>query len=116
MPGLCLLVCILALAVALWCSLRWQGDKGRLVLVVPPTVPLCRLEGALRVALADMQGMSPHVAVYAVADGERAALLGRLCAGLNVPLLQRAAALKLWQAANAEFWRLNADGGVTRLR
>lgn len=116
MPGFCLLMCMLALGVALWCSLRGQGARGQLVLVVPPTVPLGRLEGALRAALADMQGMSPHVAVYAVADGERAALLVRLCAGLNVPLLQRSAALKLWQGANAEFWRLNADGGLTRLR
>lgn len=116
MPGLCLLVCILALAVALWCSVRGLGGRGRVVLIVSPNVPLCRLEFALRAALVDMQGISPRVAVYAVADGERAALLGRLCAGFNVPLLERSAALALWQNGAAEFWRLNLDGGVTQLR
>lgn len=116
MPGFCVVVCVVvclfSVALAAWVSVR-RGAGVRAVLVVSPNVPPGKLEGVLRAALRDMLGQYAGVAVFAVADGERAAIIRRVCAGLCVDVLERGAALRLWRLGGAEFWRVGAGGVPT---
>lgn len=115
MPGLLLLLCLLALAAVVGCNLaRWRVRR-RVVLVVG-AVPVDRLEGVLRQVLGDWRIAGAEMAVYTIAEGERGRIIRKLCRVRGVEVLDRAAALKLWRQAGIEFWRVQADGGVIRLR
>lgn len=111
--AVCLLVCVLAAGLAAVCSILRGRVPEQAVLVVSPNVAPGRVEMLLRPVLADLRGRYSSVWVFAVADGERAAIISGVCADCRVEQIDRAQALKLWRARGAEFLRLGASGVPT---
>lgn len=116
MPIFCLLICVLALVVAVWFTIWQSRARGCVVLLVAPDMPNDRLEGGLRSGLAELLAEYETVLVYGgLGDEERVRIIARICAANRVEIIERKEALSLWRQDLAGFWRVSTRG-VRRVR
>lgn len=117
MSGFCLLICLAALLAVAIRSIRRGQSQRRAVLLLSPNVSVRTAEIALRGGLNRLGAEYAVVVVYGgVWEGERQEILRRLCEEYNMELADRRGALRLWRGQCADFWRLCADGGLTKIR
>lgn len=113
MPGLLLLLCLLALLLAVWHRVGTKQPR-RAVLMVAPAIPVQCAEGMFRAAAEELLPKYGYVAVYYAAENDEVGqILTRLAAAYRLDVLDRAAALHLWRLGRADFWRLGRDGGIS---